>query len=118
MRHLCVLVFFFGAINLIGFSQTEIDKTIFKIVELNQIETVILNVRQYDVNAIGALKDGLLAFDEKVLSVTINEELNLFSFTYNDKMLLEDLVQVFEKHSINYLLNPKGSKMKTKTEGL
>ena len=104
--------------NLFGFSQTEVHKTIFKSVELNQLAIVTLNVREYDISNVGALKDDLLAFEEKVISVTWNEEANSISFTYNGHMLLEDLIQVFEANSINYFLNPKGSKLWIKNEGL
>lgn len=118
MRSLCTALSFIFVINFLGYSQMEIDKTIFKPVSLNQTETIIINTREYDPNVIGMFKDDLIAFDEKINSVQLDEHSNLVHITYNDKMLLEDLVIVFDKHSINYLINPKGSAVEVKSEDL
>ena len=118
MRSLCTALSFLLVINFFGYSQTEIDKTIFKPVSLNQTETIIINVRNYDKNVVGMLKDDLVSFDGKVNSVDLDEANNLLHITYNDKMLLEDMISVFDKHNINYLLNPKGSTLEIKNEEL
>jgi len=109
---------FIFVINFLGHSQIEIDKTIFKPVSLNQTETLVLNTREYHPNVIGMFKDDLIAFDGKINSVQLDETSNLIQFTYNDKMLFEDLMMVFDKYSINYLINPKGSTIEVKNEEL
>lgn len=101
-----------------GNSQEEATKTIFKSVEINQTETVILEFNSNERNVIGELKDDLISFDEKVTMVILDEEEQLLYVTYNDKMLLEDLINTFRKHNVNYLKESKFKGATTKHEQL
>lgn len=103
--------FYFAAVLLLSisaishaqsFSTKSDNKTIFEKAQSGKTQTIIINVAQYSPNLIGLLKDELITYQEKVTNVTYNEINTHFSFTYNEHMLKEDLIEVFKKHGINY----------------
>lgn len=98
-------IFLSTLLSITGYSQTEIEKTIFKPVNPNQIVTIFIDVRSYPMNDIGSLKDDLLMFDEKITLVEFNEDEMTFSFSYNENMLFSDLKYVFEQNKIDYIQN-------------
>ena len=117
MRHFSVTSLFVLLLTFVAQSQTDWDKTIFVEVGANETTTISLNLETYSSNQIGSLKDDLISFDEKVLEIRIKDQVNSMYITYNGAMLLSDLVKVFEKHHVDYLLEGRKSSIKTKAAG-
>ena len=81
------------------------QKIIFKEIAKNETTTLVVNMSGQHENLIGELKDGLLAYEEKVLSVHYDQDNQELSIVYNHHMLVEDLVTVFKASSIPYHQN-------------
>ena len=105
MRIIILLTIVLFSIN--GFSQTNSNKTIFKEVPAGEINKIIFNVSVYNADVIGQFKDELLGFEEKILRVHYDENSSLLTIAYNQHMLKDDLIMIFDKYQINYLVNKK-----------
>lgn len=90
-------------ISVIGFSQSESNKTIFNKVAAGEISKLNLNLYGYNFNKIGEFKDELLTFEEKIIRVEFDETSSTLTIVYNEHMLKEDFITVFEKYDINYI---------------
>jgi len=85
-------------------AQENIKETIFEVPAPNQVVTVMTSIQNQPMNDVGALKDELLTYDEKVVDVSIDLKAKLLHVAYNEHMLLDDLRQAFERHNIPYLV--------------
>lgn len=94
-------------ISISSFSQTKTEKTIFDQIPVGTTSKIYLNLTGHQLNAIGSFKDDLLQFEEKILKVEFDETSFVFVIVYNDEMLREDFIQVFEKYNIDYLKKKK-----------
>lgn len=83
-------------------AQQEFGKTIFISPEPQQLVTIEASIEGKDMNEIGEFKDKLLAYEEKVSEVEIDNSTQLMYITYNEHMLLEDLRELFERYAIPY----------------
>jgi hypothetical protein len=90
-------------------AQSTWEKTIFELAAPSELKTLEIRLGTYTSNQIGALKDELLQYDEKVLSVVIKGDADFMLLTYNHKMLLEDLISAFENNGFTYLITSKNS---------
>lgn len=99
-------------------AQTTWDKTIFELATPSELTTLKINIGSHTANQVGALKDELIQFEEKVLSVKIKGDADFILLIYNDKMLLEDLISAFEKNGFAYLSTSKILQGITNTEEL
>lgn len=95
------------ALSFYGAAQADYSKTIFTPIELTETTSLEVNLDGYSMDQVGEFKDLLLSYDEKVISVVFVEKTNTLVVTYNGHMLLEDLIDAFEKNGINYLKEPK-----------
>ncbi|MFT5777670.1 MAG: hypothetical protein ACI837_000618 [Crocinitomicaceae bacterium] len=107
MKLLLMLTFFSGFFSTNVNAQTTWNKTIFELATPSEITTLEIQLGSHTANQIGALKDELIQYDEKVLSVQIKGNADFMLLTYNDKMLLEDLISAFKNNGFAYLITPK-----------
>jgi hypothetical protein len=101
MRVLILLTIVLFGFN--GFSQTEFNKTIFNKAVSGETVKVIFNVSNYNPNVIGEFKDEFDEFKGKVLIAHYDEKSSLFTIVYNEHMIIETLIKIFDRHNISYL---------------
>ena len=77
-------------------------KSLFKRAQVGSMLTVLADVDAYDKNTIGALKDDLSKYNEKIVMIAIDEKNKILKVTYNAEMLVEDLQKTFDKHGVTY----------------
>lgn len=82
--------------------QSFYQKSLFRICPTGKTVTIKLDVSEFPENNVGALKDELISYEEKIELVNLDEQTSYLVFVYNDKMDLEELVDLFEKHEINH----------------
>lgn len=80
------------------------EKTIFKICPAGETVSIQLDILGYDENSVGSLKDDLSTYTDKIVSVEINEEKGQLMLVYNNKMVIEELTELFDKYQIHYRL--------------
>ncbi len=83
-------------------AQDQKGAIIFEDIDAQQNATLYLDISSYPPDAVGALKDKLLAYPEKVLHIKFVNKQSIMMLTYNGKMLKEDLIKAFEQTGINY----------------
>ncbi|MFZ5552043.1 MAG: hypothetical protein ACOZCO_02925 [Bacteroidota bacterium] len=79
--------------------------TIFKTVAPGQTVTLKLTLTGYSMNVLGELKDCLLTWTGKVLSVSLNETTKEMQISYNEFMLKEDFLECFRKNGVDYFVH-------------
>ena len=94
-------------ISISSFAQKEVKPTIFTTVPAGQTKTLKINVSNYDINIIGQLKDNLLIYSDKITFVGLDEGKRILTVIYNEYMLKEDLIRVFETNGVNYHIQTK-----------
>ena len=99
------LTILFFSLN--GFSQSKSDKTIFKDLAPGEVEKLALNVTNYDVTVITELSETLKRYGDKIYHVEFNTEKSILKFTYNEFMLKQDLIRVFDQYQVSYDVNKK-----------
>ena len=77
-------------------------KSLFKRAEVGSTITVLADVAAYDENTIGALKDDLSNYHEKIVMIAIDEKGKTLKVIYTEHMLVEDLQKTFNKHGVTY----------------
>ncbi|MBL1231639.1 MAG: hypothetical protein P1U44_10575 [Vicingaceae bacterium] len=77
-------------------------KSLFNRAEVGSMLTILTDVTAYDENTIGALKDDLSNYHEKIVMIAIDEKSKILKITYTEHMLVEDLQKIFNKHSVTY----------------
>lgn len=77
-------------------------KSLFKRAQVGSTLTVLADVATYDENTIGALKDDLSNYHEKIVMIVIDEKNKVLKITYTEHMLVEDLQKTFNKHGVTY----------------
>lgn len=77
------------------------EKSLIKRAEVGETITILADVAAYDENTIGALKDDLSKYNEKIV-IAIDEKNKILKVTYNAEMLVEDLQKTFDKHGVTY----------------
>lgn len=77
-------------------------KSLFKRAQVGSTLTVLADVAAYDENTIGALKDDLSNYHEKIVMIDIDEKSKILKITYTEHMLVEDLQKTFNKHGVTY----------------
>ncbi len=99
-----IILFIALFIPMLGIAQNkDFDKTIFEKCVPNETVTVSFSSLNYSPNLIGALKDDLIGFEDKIIDVYYDENNNTFSLKYNEYMSLDDLKSVFTKNQIDYM---------------
>ena len=77
-------------------------KSLFKRAQVGSTLTVLADVATYDDNTIGALKDDLSNYHEKIVMIVIDEKNKVLKITYTEHMLVEDLQKTFSKHGVTF----------------
>ena len=77
-------------------------KSLFKRAEVGKTITILADVATYDESTIGALKDDLSNYHEKIVMIAIDEKNKILKVTYTEHMLVEDLQKIFDKHGVTY----------------
>lgn len=77
-------------------------KSLFKRAEVGKTITILADVATYDESTIGALKDDLSNYHEKIVMIAIGEKSKTLKVTYTEHMLVEDLQKTFDKHGVTY----------------
>ena len=75
---------------------------IFDDLEAYESTTIRVHISSYHFNAVGTLKDKLLAYPEKVVDIKFDNKQSEMILTYNGRMLKEDLVRAFQESGIAY----------------
>lgn len=83
-------------------NKDENAKSLFKRAEVGKTVTILTDVTAYDENTIGALKDDLSNYHEKIVMIDIDEKNKILKITYTEHMLVEDLQKTFTKHGVMY----------------
>lgn len=83
-------------------NKDENAKSLFKRAEVGKTVTILADVTAYDENTIGALKDDLSKYNEKIVMIAIDEKNNILKVTYTEHMLIKDLEETFIKHGVTY----------------
>lgn len=78
------------------------EKSLIKRAEVGKTITILADVAAYDENTIGALKDDLSKYNEKIVMIAIDEKNKILKVAYNADMLVEDLQKTFDKHGVTY----------------
>jgi len=78
------------------------DKSLFKRAQTGSTLTILADVAAYDENTIGALKDDLSNYHEKIVMIAIDEKGKTLKVIYTEHMLVEDLQKTFNKHGVTY----------------
>lgn len=63
-------------------------------------KTLIISIKDLTETAVSDLKDELIAWNEKVISIDILEKTNEFILVHNDLMNQKDLFDVLKKYTI------------------
>jgi len=63
-------------------------------------KTLIINTSNLSMNALGELKDELIVWKEKVISININEKTNEFILVHNYFLSDQELFEVLRKYDI------------------
>lgn len=104
-----LLLFIILLVGMSAYSQSttkpDPKETIFKTVQPGKTETVTINITGYDMNNVGELKDILIGYTEKVISVDLNENTKIMKITYNEFMLKQDFINAFIKNGIDYFVH-------------
>jgi len=100
--NLLIVIFFLCSLTSFAQEDNAKGKIIFKNLSPTESTTISVDIRKYSENAVGLLKDNLLAYEEKVIEVKYNEKQTHLVFSYNGHMLKEDLIRAFEKNGISY----------------
>lgn len=85
-----------------SYSQDEFPKSLFSKADAGTTNTVTVGVSGYDVNVVGKLKDDLSAFEEKIESVSFDEDNKELIVVYNEYMIVEDIIRLFELHKVDH----------------
>jgi len=106
MKYLVITILFFTIATSI-YAQKKVVPTIFSTtpISVSQTKTLTLDISHYDANIVGEFKDKLILYKDKIETVSINEELQTLTLTYNSYMLIEDLKKTFNNYGINYQVN-------------
>jgi hypothetical protein len=102
MKNNLLLVFFLFSF-LCSFSQTNVKTQEHQQYQedlRNKVLTLNLDVASYDMNLLGELKDELLTFDGKVISVLLDEVNRTMKITHNALLSKEEAMQILTKHHI------------------
>ena len=92
-------------------SQGKIKQTIFTTVTPGETKTLTINVSSIEKEVIGQFKSDLQFYKEKVIEISLNETQTKLIVTYNEYMLKEDLIRVFNKHNISYQLKKQADQI-------
>lgn len=92
----------FTGISAQSTNKDENAKSLFKRAEVGKTLTILADVTAYDENTIGALKDDLSKYNEKIVMIAIDEKNNILKVTYTEHMLIKDLEETFNKHGVAY----------------
>lgn len=85
-----------------GANKDNSAKSLFKRAQVGSTLTVLADVAAYDENTIGALKDDLSNYHEKIVMIAIDEKGKTLKVIYTEHMLVEDLQKTFNKHGVTY----------------
>lgn len=83
-------------------NKDENAKSLFKQAQVGSTLTILADVAAYDENTIGALKDDLSKYNEKIVMIAIDEKNKILKVTYTEHMLIKDLEETFSKHGVGY----------------
>ncbi len=103
---LLVILFLF---SFASYAQDAKGEIIFKELLPTEKTTISVNINGYDMDKVGALKDELLAYEEKVANVKINDKQTQMFITYSGTMLQEDLIRAFNNQGIAYRTPPSST---------
>ncbi|MDT8411399.1 MAG: hypothetical protein RQ875_02970 [Vicingaceae bacterium] len=78
------------------------EKSLIKRAEVGKTITILADVATYDESTIGALKDDLSKYNEKIIMIAIDEKGKTLKVIYTEHMLVEDLQKTFNKHGVTY----------------
>lgn len=78
------------------------DKSLFKRAQTGSTLTILADVAAYGENTIGALKDDLSNYHEKIVMIAIDGKGKTLKVIYTEHMLVEDLQKTFNKHGVTY----------------
>lgn len=85
-----------------AFCQQKKDASIFEIVQPSESKTVQVDIASYHHSSVGALKDKLLAYPEKITDIKFNTKQTVLYITYNGNMLKEDFIRAFVEAGIDH----------------
>lgn|SRR5690606_32034566 len=103
-----MVLFVFGLVTQSLAQNTNKDnsgKSLFKRAQPSATITVLADVAAYDENTIGALKDDLSNYHEKIVMIAIDEKGKTLKVIYTEHMLVEDLQKTFNKHGVTKYRN-------------
>lgn len=97
---LCLLIF---TTSLLCSAQNTTEAVIqTPLTNVNQKTTkkLILNISDYPLNKMGEMKDELVAWKEKIVSIHVDEHSKEFILIHNHLMLQEELFEVLKKYGV------------------
>lgn len=100
-----LFVLMLGMVVCISAQNTNKDnsaKSLFERAQAGSTLTILADVAIYDESTIGALKNDLSKYNEKIVMITIDEKNKTLKVTYTEQMLVEDLQKTFDKNGVVY----------------
>lgn len=90
----------FKAINAQVVDSNISDSQEYSAVTKQNNKTLIINTSNLSMNVLGELKDELIVWKEKVISININEKTNEFILVHNYLLSDQELFEVLRKYDI------------------
>ncbi|MCC7333024.1 MAG: hypothetical protein IT232_10510 [Flavobacteriales bacterium] len=106
-----ISIVFIGASSLFAQQKGNIqnEKTLFVQAQLGKDVKLSIDLKKYDLNTIGKLKDDLYQFNknEKIKLIELDEFNKILTVTYGIKMTENEFLQVFYENKVSFLAKDK-----------
>ena len=112
MKYLVITLLFFTTATSM-YAQKKVVPTIFTTVPVGQTKTLTINISDYDFANIKLFKGDLQFYQDKIIEISLDNSRTKLYITYNEFMLKEDLIKVFNQHHINYQLKEQDNQLST-----
>lgn len=98
---------FFFVLTSFSQSNTSSDLPVLDLPNQGQIVSVKVSFKGNLPENVLKLKDDLYIYEDKIFNINFIEDSEVLKFEYNHNMLIEDLIELFDKHSIQYTKTDK-----------
>lgn len=98
---------FLTTINTLVAQEKKETKTIFTQALTNEEVTIKVDMAGYSLNKAGTLSDELSKFPGKITRVDLDKESLILTIKYNEFMLEEDFINVFQKNGVDFHAKPR-----------
>jgi hypothetical protein len=93
------------SLSTLGFSQANNSQSVLQQIAKGETNKVVLDFSNYNPQDIANFKEELTAQKTQITLVHYNETAKIFTFIYNGFMNPEKITSIFDKNSINHILN-------------